>query len=157
MDKVKNFIAKPRNIYFSLMLLVTLVAGLFSISFSYYIDESSTEGLLKVKGLDNRIQSDDLVDGVVSLAPHETKTINLYVMSNNTKETRYAIYYKTDKNAKVLSETELDETIGANEVYQYTLMVSNFGDEEADVLIDIASAELDDEVSFDGVKVEIAE
>ena len=157
MDKVKSFIAKPRNIYFSLMLLVTLVAGLFSISFSYYIDESSTEGLLKVKNIDNRIQSDDLVDGVVSLAPHETKTINLYVMSNNNRETKYKIYYKTDKNAKVLSDVELDETINANEVHQYTLMVSNLEDDPADVFIDIANAELDGEISFDGEPVEIAE
>ena len=85
----KSFIKKPRNVYFSIVAMLTIVAGLASISFSYYIDESSTEGILKYNAIDNRLQSPDLVDGNVALAPHETKEIELYVMSNNSFMSQY--------------------------------------------------------------------
>lgn len=154
MKSVKTFIKKPRNVYFSIILMLTLVTGLVSISFSYYIDESSTEGLLKFSDVDNRIQSEDIVDGVVALAPHETKEITLYVMSNNNFESNFKLYYKTDDNAKVLSSGVIKDTIDAKEVQSYELSISNFGDTPASLVVDIASSDINSEVKFDGTEVE---
>lgn len=157
MGKIKSVVTKPRNIYFSIVLMLTLVTGLASISFSYYIDESNTDGLLKLKEIDNRIQSDDLVDGKVSLAPHETKTININVMSNNNTETKFALYYKTEDDVKVFSEVEINSTIDKKELQEYVLLVSNFSGDPASVYIDIESGELTDELVIDGKMVEILE
>ena len=157
MSKIKSFINRPRNIYFSIVLMLTLVSGLFSISFSYYIDESNTEGLLKVKSVDNRIQCDDLVDGYVTLAPHETKEINLYVMSNNNSLSKFALYYKTEDDAKVLSNVSIDETIDAKEVQQYELLVSNFESNPASIYIGILNGKIGDDLEVDGNLIEVTE
>ncbi|MCH5167075.1 MAG: hypothetical protein J1F35_04195 [Erysipelotrichales bacterium] len=157
MSKIQTFVKKPRNIYFSIILMLTLVTGLFSISFSYYIDESSTNGLLTVKGVDNRLQSDDLTDGIVALAPHETKTITVNIMSNNSYDSKYALYYKSDNDVKVLSTLEMDEIIKSKEVQQYELIVSNFEENPASVFIGIVNGQVDAEVSVPGSLIEVEE
>lgn len=157
MSKIVSFFKRPRNIYFSMIMMLTLVTGLVSISFSYYIDESSTNGLLKLTKVDNRLQSDELVDGYISLAPHETKEIKVYVMSNNDFESKYALYYKTDSNAKVISSVNLDESIGSKEVQEYELFVANFDDKDATVFLGIENGKIDADIEVDGNLVEIAE
>lgn len=157
MGKIKSVVTKPRNIYFSIVLMLTLVTGLASISFSYYIDESNTEGLFKLKEIDNRIQSDDLIDGKVSLAPHETKTITVNVMSNNNTKTKFALYYKTEDDVKVFSEEKIASTIDKKELQEYVLLVSNFSSSPASVYIDIESGQLSDELVVDGKLVQILE
>lgn len=157
MKFIKEFIKKPRNVYFSIILMLTLVTGLVSISFSYYIDESSTEGELKFTKIDNRIQSPDLIDGNISLAPHETKEITLYIMSNNDFQSKYKLIYNTDKNVKIFSETPLDEVIDAKEVKDYKLIVSNFEDESVTFELKILSNEINKTIEFVGNTVEVLE
>ena len=157
MSKIKAFINKPRNIYFSIILMLTLVTGLFSISFSYYIDESNTNGLLTVKGVDNILQSDDLTDGIVGLAPHESKTIKVNIMSNNSYESKYALYYKSNNDVKVFSTLAMDEIIKSKEVQEYELIVSNFEDNPSSVYIGIVNGLVDAEVSVPGNLVEVEE
>lgn len=157
MKFISSFIKKPRNVYFSIILMLTLVAGLASVSFSYYIDESSTDGVLKYEKIDNRIQSEALIDGLVSLAPHETKEIILYVMSNNNFASNFKLYYETADNAKVLSSSLIKDSIEAKEVQEYTLSLANFGNEPASLVINIASSNIDSEVTFPGTEVEISE
>ncbi len=139
MKFIKEFIKKPRNVYFSIILMLTLVTGLVSISFSYYIDESSTEGTLKFDVIDNRIQSPDLVDKNVSLAPHETKEIDVYVMSNNNFDTDFFLIYKTENDVKVYSDKEISKTITAKEVQNYHLIISNYSDVAASLELDLVS------------------
>lgn len=157
MKNLYNFLKRPRNVYFSIVAMLTVVTGLVSISFSYYVDESTNSGLIKFSSIDNRIQSDDLVDGYITLSGHETKTITVYVMSNNNFESKFKLYYKTDGNAQVSSDVVLDETIESKEVYAYDLYVSNFDDKENKVYIGISNAYLDDSVQFDGKEIEIFE
>lgn len=157
MKKILDFLKRPRNVYFSIIVMLTVVTGLVSISFSYYVDESTNSGIIRVSEIDNRLQSDDLIDGYLNLAAHETKTIKVYVMSNNNFESKFKLYYKTDGNIQVSSETILDETIDSREVYSYELYASNFGDEENKVYIGISNAYLNEEVPIDGEKVQIFE
>lgn len=157
MKFIKNFVKKPRNVYFSIIAMMTIISGLVSISFSYYIDESSTEGELKFTKIDNRIQSPDLIDGNISLAPHETKEITLYIMSNNDFQSKYKLIYNTDKNVKIFSETPLDEVIDAKEVKDYKLIVSNFEDESVTFELKILSNEINKTIEFVGNTVEVLE
>lgn len=157
MKFIKSFVKKPRNVYFSIIAMMTVVSCLASISFSYYIDESSTEGMLKFDTIDNRIQSPDLVDGNLALAPHETKEINLYVMSNNDMESKYKLIYNTDKNVKIYTNTSIDETIDAKEVKNYTLTVSNFEDEPVTFEFKILSSSMSADIPFNGNEIEVIE
>lgn len=157
MKFIKSFVKKPRNVYFSIIAMMTVVSCLASISFSYYIDESSTEGMLKFDTIDNRIQSPDLVDGNIALAPHETKEINLYVMSNNDMESKYKLIYNTDKNVKIYTNTSIDETIDAKEVKNYTLTVSNFEDEPVTFELKILSSSMSADIPFNGNEIEVIE
>lgn len=157
MKFIKSFVKKPRNVYFSIIAMMTVVSCLASISFSYYIDESSTEGMLKFDTIDNRIQSPDLVDGNLALAPHETKEINLYVMSNNDMESKYKLIYNTDKNVKIYTNTSIDETIDAKEVKNYTLTVSNFEDEPVTFELKILSSSMSADIPFNGNEIEVIE
>lgn len=157
MKFIKSFIKKPRNVYFSIIAMMTVVTCLVSISFSYYIDESSMDGLLEFVEIDNRIQSPDLVDGNVSLAPHETKEIEIYVMSNNTFDSKYKLIYNTDKNVKVFTDTLMDDVISAKEVKNYKLTLSNFEDESVSFELKLISSDINSEVQFDGNEIEILE
>lgn len=158
MKFIKEFIKKPRNIYFGIILMLTLVTGLVSVSFSYFIDESSTEGVLKFAEIDNRIQSPDLVDKNVSLAPHETKEIDIYVMSNNNFDTDFSLIYKTNDDVKVYSDRKLSTTLTAKEVQNYHLVISNYGDSAANLELDIVSFNKGEmQESIDGNIVEVLE
>lgn len=157
MKKILDFLKKPRNVYFSIVVMLTVVTGLVSISFSYYVDESTNRGIIKYSTIDNRIQSDDLQDGYITLSGHETKMIKVYVMSNNNYQSKFKLYYKTDGNAQVSSEIVLDETINSKEVYSYELYVSNFEDKENKVYIGISSAYMDEDIKIDGKEIEILE
>ena len=76
-----NFFKRKRNIYFSILFMLTVVMGLFSISFSYYVDESSKMGLLKINEIDNRLQSDALTNGTITVNPQETVEFSIYVIN----------------------------------------------------------------------------
>lgn len=157
MKFIKSFVKKPRNVYFSIIAMLTVVSCLVSISFSYYIDESSTEGVLQFSNIDNRMQSPDLVDGNVSLAPHETKEIELYVMSNNTYDTKYKLIYNTDKNVKVYTDGVIDDVIGPKEVKNFTLILSNFEDESVSFELKIYSSDINHDVVFNGTEIDVLE
>lgn len=157
MKKVLVFLKRPRNVYFSIIVMLTVVTGLVSISFSYYVDESTNSGIIRFSTIDNRLQSDDLVDGYLTLDAHETKTINVYIMSNNNFESKYKLYYKTDGNIQVSSEVILDETINSKDVHSYELYLSNFEDKENKVYIGISNAYLGEEVVIDGEEIQIFE
>lgn len=157
MKFIKSFVKKPRNVYFSIIAMLTVVSGLVSISFSYFIDESSTEGVMEFKEIDNRIQSPDLVDGNIALAPHETKEIELYIMSNNNMTTKYKLVYDTDKNVKIYTDQEMDETIEAKEVKNYKLTVSNFEDTPVQFELKILSSYINTDITTNSKTVEVLE
>lgn len=157
MKKVLEFLKRPRNVYFSIIVMLTVVTGLVSISFSYYVDESTNNGIIRFSAIDNRLQSDDLHDGYITLAAHETKIVKVYVMSNNNFESKFKLYYQTDGDVQVSSEVLLDDTIDSKEAYSYELYVSNFDDKVNTVFIGISNAYLGDEVPIDGKEIQIFE
>lgn len=151
-----NFFKRKRNIYFSIIFMLTIVMGLFSISFSYYVDESSKTGLLKINEIDNRLQSDSLTNGTITVNPQETVEFHVYIISNNNYETKYELYYQTknETNLEVYTVDEIKETIPSHSVYEYKIVIENYNETSVDVTLGIASSYLQGEVKSPGIVIE---
>ena len=155
MDKVKSFFTKPKNLYLSVLLMFTVVMGLASISFSYYVDESTNNTkLVELSVIDNRISSDDLVDGKVTVGPQETKVIQVYVMSNNDFDTEYELYYLADSDyLDVVSNYETARRIGSKDVHMIELIIENYEEKSIEVTIGIDSSYVGSEMALSGKKI----
>lgn len=151
-----NFFKRKRNIYFSIIIMLTVVMGLFSISFSYYVDESSKTGLFKINEIDNRLQSDSLTNGTITVNAQETVEFSIYVISNNNFETKYELYYQTnnESNLEVYTVNNIKETIPSHSVYEYKIVIENYNETSVDVTLGIASSDMQGEVKSPGVVIE---
>lgn len=153
MNKLAEFLKKPRNIYFSIIAMLTVVTGLVSISFSYYIDDSTNSNIIEVSKVDNRIQSDELIQGYITIPAQETKEITVYIMSNNDFDSKFKLYYKTDDNVEVLSESEMDDQISSHDVLEYKLIISNYDEKESEVFIGIANGYIGKTIELEGKEI----
>ena len=151
-----NFFKRKRNIYFSILFMLTVVMGLFSISFSYYVDESSKMGLLKINEIDNRLQSDALTNGTITVNPQETVEFSIYVISNNNYETKDEIEYQTnnESNLEVYTVNDIKETIPSHSVYEYKIVIENYNETNVDVTLGVASSIMQGEVKAPGIVIE---
>lgn len=153
MSKIREFISKPRNIYYCGIVLLTIVTGLVSISFSYYINESGDSKYLSLSVVDNQIQSDELVNNILSIDGNESKTFNLYVISNNNFESIYKLFYKA-KNVDIrIKADKLYPSIHAHDVQVLTITVDNYTSIEQKIEFGIASGYVDTEVTVEGTEI----
>lgn len=154
MRKIRKIINKPRNIYYCLIAMLTVVVGLVSISFSYYISESGNNvRSLSLSVVDNQIKCDSLKNGVLKVAPNETVTFSLYVMSNNNFESSFKLFYKADTdNLKVYAE-KLKDSIGAYDIQSVDITVINYTNEEQSIEFGIANGYLNTEIETDGIVI----
>ena len=105
MEQIRLFFKKPKNVYFSIIFMLTLVVGLMTVSFSYYVDDSTNNTtLVSIAKVNNFIQSDALNDNKLVLAPGNEANFTLYVMSNNDFDSSYKLFYKC-KNTLVSVNT----------------------------------------------------
>ena len=151
-----SFLKRKRNIYFSIIFMLTIVMGLFSISFSYYVDESSKTGLFKINEIDNRLQSDALTNGTITVEAQETVEFHVYVISNNNFESKYELYYqaKKEENLEVYTVNEIKSSIPSHSVHEYKIVIENYNEESVGVTFGVASSDLDGEVKSPGVVIE---
>lgn len=154
MKKTLDYMKKPRNIYFSIILMLTLVTGLVSISFSYYVNESNdNKNVLKLSKVDNRVQSDYLQDGIISIKGNEILSFKVYVISNNNFESIYKLFYKTkNKDIKVYKD-ESKDTIGANDVHEINITIENISTKDEDVQIGIVSGYVGSELVLENPEI----
>lgn len=152
---IMNFLKRKRNLYFSIVVMLTVVMGLVSISFSYYVDESSRTGLIKFNEIDNRIQSDALNNGVITIGPQETKEFNVYVVSNNDFDSKYELYYQTTTNTdiEVYMKDNIKDVLPSHSVYEHSIVIENYNSQPIDVTIGVASSYLDKEINLPGEKI----
>ncbi len=103
MKKFVDFIKKPKNLYLSIAIMLVVVMGLTSISFSYYI-EDSTNGtqVMKINKIDTFIQSDELTSDEVIVPANSSKTITINVVNNNLYSNEYALTH-TNESVTVTS------------------------------------------------------
>lgn len=146
------FFKRKRNLYFSIIFMLTLVMGLFSVSFSYYVDETSRSGLVRLNEVDNIIQSDSLKNGVITVGPQETIEFHIYVISNNNYDSKFKLFYQTknERDIKVYTKEDIKEVIPSHSVYEYTIVIENYSGVQEDVTIGIASSTMDSSVNAPG-------
>lgn len=155
MKKVKEFISRPRNVYFSIILMLTLISGLASISFSYYIDDSNMfTQKFSVDVVDNRLQSEYIEDGKLHLEPSETLTFDVNIISNNDFDSIYKYYYITDNNIDIAIVKD-DFKIGAKDIKKVSIEVTNNDLEEASVTIGIVSGYPDKKINLNEREIEL--
>ena len=155
MDRVRAFFTRPKNLYLSVLLMFTVVMGLASISFSYYVDESTNNTkLVELNVIDNRITSDELIDGKIVLGPQETKEIEVYVMSNNDFNTEYELYYLVDSEyVEVVTSDNAKGTLGSKDVHMINLVIENYEEKEVEVLIGVDSTYVGSKINLSGKKI----
>ena len=153
MDKLKEFISKPKHLYFGVILMFVLVVGLASVSFSYVEESSNNTKQTEVIEIDTRMSSEVLKDGKITLAGNEARTFKIDVMSNNSFDSYYSLYYKCDGEDVVVTADELRNEIGSYDVHQIEVTVSNFYSYPVEVTLGLNTGYSEDGITTIGKKV----
>jgi hypothetical protein len=153
MDKLKEFISKPKHLYFGVILMFVLVVGLASVSFSYVEESSNNTKQTEVIEIDTRMSSEVLKDGKITLAGNEARTFKIDVMSNNSFDSYYSLYYKCDGGDVVVTADELRNEIGSYDVHQIEVTVSNFNSYPVEVTLGLNTGYSEDGITTIGKKV----
>lgn len=153
MSKLRDFFNKPRNLYYCGIALLTIVTGLISISFSYYIDETGNGSFLSLSVVDNQIQSDNLINNTLTVGGNESMTFNLYVISNNNFESIYKLFYKANKVDLKVTVDKAYSSINAHDVQMLTIKVDNYTSVSQKIEFGIANGYKDTELKFDGIEI----
>lgn len=153
MTKFINFIKKPKNLYLSIAAMLVLVMGLTSISFSYYI-EDSTNGtqVMKLNKIDTFIQSDDLISDEITLPANGSKIIKINVVNNNTFTNTYALNH-TNENVTVTVDKEVLNSINSKDVHTYTLTLTNNTLEDQTTKLGIINAYEGQQIEITGIQI----
>lgn len=150
--KLFKFFKRPRNLYFSIIVMLTVVAGLASISFSYYVGESTNETKLALSIVDNEIQSDALTDNKLTILPNETLTFNMFLISNNNFESIYKLFYKASDKVEVQVD-RIYPSLEAHSVNIVKITVKNYSNNEEIVEIGIKSGYLNTNIDIEGKEI----
>lgn len=157
MDRISVFFKRPRNVYYSIILMLTLVVGLMTVSFSYYIDDSTNNTkLVSLAKVNNVIQSDALNDNIIVLTPNQEAKFTLYVMSNNDFDSLYKLFYKCkNKLVSVKLDKPIENKITTYDVHKYEVTVTNNATTIQKVEFGIANGYLDKPLLMDEDAYEI--
>lgn len=129
MKKFIEFMKKPRNLYLSIALMLVVVVGLSSITFSYYIEDSTNASqVMKVSKNNTFIQTDDLDSDELTLPPNTFKAITINVINNNDFDSIYKLYYIGDGVDIIINEPIVN-ALKPKDVLTYTLTFNNPTDE----------------------------
>lgn len=150
--KLFKFFKRPRNLYFSIIVMLTVVAGLASVSFSYYVGESTNETKLALSIVDNEIQSDALTDNKLTILPNETLTFNMFLISNNNFESIYKLFYKANDKVEVKVD-RIYPSLEAHSVNIVKITVKNYSNNEETVEIGIKSGYLNTNIDIEGKEI----
>ena len=151
--KIMEFIKKPRNLYLSIAFMLIVVVGLTSISFSYYIEDTSDANqLMKINKIDTFIQSDDIESDEITLPAQTSKTININVINNNSFPNIYKLYY-VGSGVTVLVDKDVQDTIDSMDVHSYSLKLNNPTDEIQVIKLGIKNGYVGSNVIVEGTEI----
>lgn len=145
--KIVKMLNKPKNIYFCLVAMLTLVLSLANISFSY-VEKTNPEGKLILSEVDNRIDCLEYRNCEISLLPNQTIVTPVYVMSNNNFEADFILY--TNDLISVKSLDEIVRTIKPRSVLKYNLEITNEEEIEKVIKLNIKSGYKDSNIEVEG-------
>ena len=153
MKKFMEFIKKPKNLYLSIMVMFVLVMGLTSISFSYYIEDSTNgKQLMKVNKIDTFIQSDDLKSNEIVVDANSSKTITINVISNNSFTSIYKLFH-TNESITVTSNKPILDSIDSMYVQTYELTFTNNTNENQMTKLGIKNGYKNTEIEIEGIEI----
>lgn len=137
------------------MVMLTVVVSLVSISFSYYVDESSNQTkLVTLSQVENELKSADLEEGVVTVLPNETKEIILYVISNNAFLSQCKLYYKGSDEVEIYTDVDYYQ-LDAYEVKQVPITIVNKGENSASITLGIENGYMNNEIVLKDKEVRV--
>ena len=156
MDSFKDFMKRPRNVYFSIVVMLVVVTGLVSISFSYYIDDSMNGNqYVQLSEIDNKIQSDDLTSNVITVPAKTNKIITINVISNNDFASAFRLYYTTDgNNTLVASREPINDSIDARDVLTYNIDFVNNGNQDTTITLGIVNGYIGSTINTPGTIIQ---
>lgn len=151
--KIVEFFKKPRNLYLSIITMLIVVFGLSSVTFSYYIEDSSDANqVMKVKTINTYIQTDDIESDEITLLPNESKIININVISENDYPNDYKLFYVGD-GITVTSDKEVKNTIDTKEKLNYQLTFTNTTEEVKVVKLGIVNGYIGSTLEVEGTEI----
>ena len=151
--KFVEFIKKPRNLYLSIVAMLIVVVGLTSISFSYYIEDTSdATQLMKINKIDTFIQTDDIDSDEITLPANTSKTISINVINNNNFPNAFKLFY-VGEGVTVVSDKEIAETIDSKDVFNYNLTLNNPSNEIKVVKLGIVNGYVGTQIEIPGIEI----
>ena len=153
MKKFINFIKKPKNLYLSIAVMLVVVMGLTSISFSYYIEDSTNSNQsFQLNKIDTFIQSDYLTSDELTIPAGESVTVDLNVINNNEFGNLFKLYYEGD-GVTYKVDKEVNEIISSKFVLNYNVTFTNTTNDLKTIKIGIINGYLGTEVNVPGTQI----
>ncbi len=153
MKKFINFIKKPKNLYMSIAVMLIVIVGLTSVSFSYYIEDTSNGSqIMKLNKINTFIQSDDLKSDEITLTAYGEKTITINVISNNPYNNDFIIFH-TNENVKVTANKKIMKNIESMSVQTYDLTFTNTSEEIQVDKLGIKNGYTGSDIEIDGIQI----
>lgn len=126
---------KNKNVFLAIAIMFIICTGFTSLSFSYFINSSTTEADVLTSALINNYIE---YDGENVLAPNETRNVTLNITSNNNFDSYFKVFYKGD--IKVECDERTMDLIKSNEKKLINVVISNPSNEYKSFNFGISSA-----------------
>ena len=126
---------KNKTVFLAISIMFIICTCYTSLSFSYFINPSTTEADVLTSALVNNYIE---YDGENVLAPNETRNVVLNITSNNDFDSYFKVFYKGDIKVECYERTM--DLIKANEKKSINVVISNISDEYKSFSFGIESA-----------------
>lgn len=126
---------KNKTVFLAISIMFIICTCYTSLSFSYFINPSTTEADVLTSALVNNYIE---YDGENVLAPNETRNVVLNITSNNDFDSYFKVFYKGD--IKVECDERTMDLIKADEKKSINVVISNMSDEYKSFSFGIESA-----------------
>lgn len=126
---------KNKTVFLAISIMFIICTCYTSLSFSYFINPSTTEADVLTSALVNNYIE---YDGENVLAPNETRNVVLNITSNNNFDSYFKVFYKGD--IKIECDERTMDLIKANEKKSINVVISNMSDEYKSFSFGIESA-----------------
>ena len=126
---------KNRTIFLAIAVLFVICTGFTSLSFSYFINPSTTEADVLTSSL---VSNEIEYSGELILAPGEVRNVTLTVISNNSFDSYFKVYFKG--NIKVECSSRTMDLIKSFDKKTIDVIVVNETEEYQDFQFGIESA-----------------
>ena len=138
---------KNRTIFLAIAVLFVICTGFTSLSFSYFINPSTTEADVLTSSL---VSNEIEYSGELILAPGEVRNVTLTVISNNSFDSYFKVFYKG--NIKVTSEDKTFDKLEPFENKKINVVINNESDEYRSFSFGISSALSGEEIVLEDVE-----